>query len=289
MTKVSNGVKEFYNYIDRLLLNNSLSHAYLIEINDYDRDYADVLKFVKLILCKNNKLTADLNCDLCNICNLIDNNLYPDLYVIEPDGAFIKKEQIVKLEEEFSNYSLLDNKRIYIIKEADKMNDSSANTILKFLEEPNDGIVALLLTNNRYKIIDTIVSRCQILSLNSFNSIDNIDNYRFFINNLVNPNDLFINYDDIINNLFIKDEKISKNLMNDFFEKLSVIFLDYYNDNLKEKKYSDDLIEDISKLSKEDVFRYLYIIENEITKLSFNVNNKLWLDSLFSKFIGGYL
>ena len=106
MTKVSNGVKEFYNYIDRLLLNNSLSHAYLIEINDYDRDYADVLKFVKLILCKNNKLTADLNCDLCNICNLIDNNLYPDLYVIEPDGAFIKKEQIVKLEEEVIQSSL---------------------------------------------------------------------------------------------------------------------------------------------------------------------------------------
>ena len=52
-----------------------------------------------------------------------------------------------------------------IIKETEKLNASSANTILKFLEEPEDGIIAILLTDNRYHVLDTILSRCQILSL----------------------------------------------------------------------------------------------------------------------------
>ena len=38
----------------------------------------------------------------------------------------------------------------YIIKNAERLNPSSANTILKFLEEPEDNIIAILLTNNRY-------------------------------------------------------------------------------------------------------------------------------------------
>ena len=42
---------------------------------------------------------------------------------------------------------------------------SSANTILKFLEEPAPNIVAILLTKNIYQVLETIVSRCQIISL----------------------------------------------------------------------------------------------------------------------------
>ena len=43
------------------------------------------------------------------------------------------KKQMTSLQEEFNNKSLLDNKRIYIIKEADKFNDSSANEKEKIL------------------------------------------------------------------------------------------------------------------------------------------------------------
>ena len=190
----------FFDYIEKLFENNVLSHAYLIEVNNYEEDYKKVLTFIKMILCsKKNKSIKDLNCNECNICELIDNDNYPDLYVIEPDGNNIKKEQILKLENEFSNYSLLDNKRIYIIKEAEKMNIASSNTILKFLEEPNDDIVAILLTNSRYKIIDTIISRCQILSLKNDYDIENYEGFEIVLENLIEPDNLFINYNSISN------------------------------------------------------------------------------------------
>ena len=60
---------------------------------------------------------------------------------------------------------MLDNKLIYIIDPAEKLNPASANTILKFLEEPPEGIVAILITENKYNVLETIVSRCQCLSL----------------------------------------------------------------------------------------------------------------------------
>ena len=42
---------------------------------------------------------------------------------------------------------------------------SSSNSLLKFLEEPEEGIIAILITNNINQMLDTIISRCQILKL----------------------------------------------------------------------------------------------------------------------------
>ena len=146
-------VKEhFINYIDKLIINNKISHTYLIELDNYDLDYSYVISFVKMILTNltYNQLSSSKN----DIISLIDSNNYPDLVVIEPDGSSIKKSQLMNLQKEFSNKSLYTSKRVYIIKNAEKLNSSSANTILKFLEEPENDIIALLLTDNRYHIIE---------------------------------------------------------------------------------------------------------------------------------------
>ena len=68
----------------------------------------------------------------------------------------IQKEQVTNLKNEFKIKSAFNNKRIYIIKNAENLNKSSANTMLKFLEEPEDNIIALLITNNKTKVLETI-------------------------------------------------------------------------------------------------------------------------------------
>ena len=47
------------------------------------------------------------------------------------------------------------------------MRVEAANSILKFLEEPNDDIIAFLITNSFDNVMTTIVSRCQIIKLNN--------------------------------------------------------------------------------------------------------------------------
>ena len=126
--------EKFVGVIENIISFNKLSHAYIIEVNDYDSDYLLVEAFVKLILCKNNvKKVSDLNCDKCEICRLVDEGNYPDVLVVEPDGKEIKKGQLLDLQKEYNNKSMLDSNRVYIIKEADKLNLAAANSILKFL------------------------------------------------------------------------------------------------------------------------------------------------------------
>ena len=167
---------EFSDFVNSIVENNKISHAYLFELNNYDNDYQKVLKFVKTIICNKKKNFDDVEmCKLCNICNLIDNNNCPDFFVIEPDGKEIKKNQLLWLRDEYQNKSILGLKRVYLIKYAEKMNSFAANSMLKFLEEPNDEVVAILLTTNKYKIIDTIVSRCQYYKFGFDNSEEMVD------------------------------------------------------------------------------------------------------------------
>lgn len=271
---VTSAKKKYYEIINSIVNNNKISHAYMIEIDSYDDDFICILDFVKMILGNND----DIN-------NLIDIGNYPDLKIIEPDGSVIKKGQLIKLQEEFRNKSFLDNKMIYIIKEADKLNESSGNTILKFLEEPEDDIVAILVTTNRYKVIETILSRCQILSLqDSDNIVEVSDQIIDFISFLVKKNDLFVNYNTIFNDI-LPDKVVAKKLLSDV-EYILIKYLNYCADGGK-TKCNMDVVKLLCKLDNDKIIDFIAIIEEDIDKLNYNINYKLWLDCLFARLIGG--
>lgn len=269
----------FLSIVDKIVSSNRISHAYIIQLKNYDDDFVLVKSFVKAILCKEKRKVSEFSvCKLCNICNLIDNDNYPDLCVIEPDGKEIKKSQLVGLQKEFNNKSLLDNKRIYILKEADKLNESAANTILKFLEEPSDDIVAILVTTNRYKMLETILSRCQVLSIDSKGKeIIYNDEIIDLVHFICDGDALFINYSEIIEKI-LPDKMVA-------LERLKVveqIFVQYLID-----KENNSLSKYLNKLSDEKIVKYSLIIEEYLKKLQYNVNYKLWLDSLFASLLGG--
>lgn len=268
--------EKFVGVIENIISFNKLSHAYIIEVNDSDSDYLLVKAFVKFILCKNNvKKVSDLNCDKCEICRLVDDGNYPDILVIEPDGKEIKKGQLLDLQKEYNNKSMLDSNRVYIIKEADKLNLAAANSILKFLEEPEDNIVAILLTKNRYQIIDTILSRCQIIALKKKNSSNaDLDNALSFIRYMLKNGELFVNYKEILDNI-MPDKLVAKQIL----EQVKLIFIDYLEEN--------DVMIDLSNVDKNKIVTWVLILESEMKKLDYNVNYKLWLDSLYVKLIGG--
>ena len=269
--------KRYYDMINNIVSFIKVSHAYMIEIDDYEDDFNCVLDFVKLILCTNDKDNK--------ISELIDSGNYPDLKIIEPDGNVIRKKQLIKLQEDFRNKSFLDNKMIYVIKEADKLNDSSGNTILKFLEEPEADIIAILVTTNRYKVIETILSRCQVLSLqDNDGKVNASDNIIDLIKFMVKKDDLFINYQYIMDNI-LPDKAIAKDVLSE----VEMVFIDYLNylSNSDAFNCNDEIIKILSKIDVEKVTDFIAIIEDEVQKLEFNVNYKLWLDCLFARLIGG--
>lgn len=160
-----------YNIIKRTVLKKNISHAYLIETNGFYRGLNFAVALAKTLLCPKNNLKP-LDCEKCTQCQKIDNHNFTELEIIEPDGNSIKKEQLTKLQKDFSTKSLEASKKIYIINHADKLNDYSANSILKFLEEPEANIVAILVVNNCNNLLDTIISRCQKIKLNNIKNND---------------------------------------------------------------------------------------------------------------------
>ena len=151
-----------YNIMMNEINNNHISHAYLIDENNNLESFDIVMAFVKEILCS--KLDDN---DRQALCKRIDSGNYPEIKVIEPDGMLIKKKQILDLQQEFAMVAVEGNKRIYIIRDAEKMRSETANSMLKFLEEPDSDIIAILMTNNYNNLLSTIVSRCQVIRLNN--------------------------------------------------------------------------------------------------------------------------
>ncbi|MBE6157711.1 MAG: hypothetical protein E7160_02840 [Firmicutes bacterium] len=283
MDELKKKQKNFFDVISKIIQFNKLSHSYLIEVNSYDDDIKYIKEFIKMILLNISDLkNSSLSEDQLKICNLIDNDNYPDLKIIESDGQWIKKSQLIELKDEYQNKSLLDNKRIYVIKDADKLNASSANTILKFLEEPEENIIAILITNNRYKVLDTILSRCQILTLEKENSDLDVDNQILeLLKFIINGNDLFVHYKYITENLLLDKEAAREKILC-----LEKILINYLNCKLVSGEgFNNEVCLLLENVEISKITKIISIIENEISNLVYNVNYKIWLDSIFAKFV----
>jgi DNA polymerase-3 subunit delta' len=118
------------------------------------------LNFAKSMDCLEQKNDA---CDRCTHCLAISRNIFPDVQVLAPEGQFYRKNQMDDLIETASRRPLCSEKKVFILKDAQCLNDTAANAFLKTLEEPLPSNVFILLAGNMNLILPTIQSRCQIL------------------------------------------------------------------------------------------------------------------------------
>lgn len=273
---------------------NKISHAYLIETNNLEKCYLDLLEVIKQIFCQNE---YNKECNKCNICNLVNQNYLPSLVVISPDGMNIKKEQILELKKKFSTVPIYTKENIYVIKNAEKLNGASANTMLKFLEEPEQNILGFFITNNANNVISTIRSRCEVIKV--LYDIHELD-----INNITND----INKDkfDVAIEYLFKIE-VEKNLgimynrdvvLNKFSERediktvFKIIFI-IYEELLKkvmglDNKFDFEKINELSSLDKDKVLRRINLVTKFIDDIDSNVNVELLLDKFVIE-LGDYI
>ena len=272
----------FYEQAIVPLNSGKINHAYLIETNNNEDELVDTYlnEFYKqLLICGLNE-SNEVGISKEKLINLLENKSYPDLLEIKPENNVIKKEQLLEMMEKFSNKSVYGTYQIYIIHHAEMLNLSSANTILKFLEEPENNIIAVLLSTHRYKVLPTILSRCTVMTLKQekSNMIDVNDNQiliKLLNNLLIDTEPLIILFNDYYESLFQ-----TKELSLDTLKKISKI-LQYYiqtNDLSSLSIKSSDI-----NLNKFQLLEIVSIIDEFSVKLQYNVNIKLWLDSLLIK------
>jgi len=159
-------MKKAYYFFEQTIKKNRLSHLYLIS-GPKGSGKAQLVDDVAFLILSQHKK------DVSNLKSQIQERKVSNIMYIEPDGLSIKKEQILLLQAEFSKTALVSGPRIYIIKSVEKISQAAANSLLKFMEEPQSQFVfGFLLTENLDDVLPTIQSRSQILHLKSIDEKD---------------------------------------------------------------------------------------------------------------------
>lgn len=143
-----------------------LSHAYIVSgpagpAGDRAKRLAAAL------LCSSD---AHRPCGVCRDCVKLSRGSHPDLITVrrQTDSAGKPRREIYveQVREIVDGVHILPNearKKVYVIKEADAMNPSAQNALLKLLEEPPEFVALILLCGNIDALLETVRSRCAVV------------------------------------------------------------------------------------------------------------------------------
>lgn len=109
---------------------------------------------------------GDTPCGECKHCRLRAAGAHPDIQVCTPaDSKVIKVDQVRALNDFLVQSPQVAFRKVAIVDTADQLNINAANALLKTLEEPAPDVNLLLLQHAGQRILPTLRSRCQVLSL----------------------------------------------------------------------------------------------------------------------------
>ena len=231
---------------------DSLSHAYLLVCDDgeYMREYLKV--FASLIQCD-----EDEPCFECRTCRLIKDEKYADCSIFPKEGTKILTEHADELVSE-SYIKPLENKtRVFILSNAENMNASSQNKILKTLEEPPQNVCILIGAVGDYNLLSTVKSRVKRIDISGFSE------------KVLNG---------VLSKYFPDGEKLKKAIASGN-GKLSKIVKLYNNDTdesrmaefcmkvLTEMKTSKDVLPFAVKIDKDNLSEFIRQMKEEVMKI----------------------
>lgn len=160
----------------------SLHHALLMHGRAGIGKYDFALQLSKALLCSSPNEMGQA-CNTCASCHWFDDDSHPDFRLLTPEqeaeadeeAALTKKTKkktqisVAQIRELNAFLSLSSHQteglRIVLIHPAESLNQSSANALLKMLEEPAAGVVFILVAHQLQRLLPTVRSRCQKITM----------------------------------------------------------------------------------------------------------------------------
>ena len=173
--------EEVNTYLQSIIKNKSFANGYIFYGAEGVGKKQTALQFIKEVFKQFSRNE--------NIEERINNNNHPDFLIIEPTSLLeakrskstdfektiksgseiIKISQVRNIKTFLGQKSIDSEKKIVLIIDAHLLNEAASNCLLKTLEEPSNGIF-ILLTTKLNLLLDTIISRCQIVRFPAFSS-----------------------------------------------------------------------------------------------------------------------
>lgn len=149
--------------IERTMASGEVPHAWLLLGPSGSGKRSTALAMSAALNCT---VEPGVGCGTCSSCARIMRARYPDVHHIVPEGPLIPvdviRESVIP---EASRSPFEGRRKVFVIEEADRMNDSAQNAILKTLEEPQPDTVFVLLSGSEEELLETIRSRCRVARL----------------------------------------------------------------------------------------------------------------------------
>ena len=162
---------------------DKVSHAYIFAGLEGVGKFKTAREYGKLLLCKEPVVEATDrtefadSCGPCESCRLFEAGSHPDFNFVykelleftrEGKGKKNPVDLPIDVIREFINEKIsvkptLSKRKVFVVSEAERMNDSSQNALLKSLEEPPEYCCIILLCTRMERLLPTTKSRCQII------------------------------------------------------------------------------------------------------------------------------
>lgn len=157
------GQKSIKEHLIGAVNDGKVSHAYILSGEDGSGKMMLAERFAAALQCEG---SGDKPCGGCISCMQAESRNHPDIIYVSHEKKNIVVDDIrnqVVNDVSIKPYS--GRYKVYIIDDAEKMNEAAQNALLKTLEEPPEYTVILLLTTNTGAFLQTILSRCVVLEL----------------------------------------------------------------------------------------------------------------------------
>lgn len=306
----------------KALAQKRIGHAYLFSGIAAVGKKTLALEFAKALNCEKEDTLHD-SCGECSSCRKIQRDSHPDIFSVKADGQFIRIDSIREIQEQMKCKPLEAKQRIFIIDEADKMNDQAANALLKILEEPSLSNILILITSRPYSMPPTIISRCQHVRFNPlrFDTVAkflvdrmDMDNQKALLLASLSGGSvgraMELNNDDIVTYRaellellsitrredpfslinfasFLgqgkKEIKEGLNVLNTFFRDVLIYKETGKDDMLINRDNASFISNHASRLSGEQIIRNIVLVERTGNTLELNVNKSLTLETMAFK------
>lgn len=141
-----------------------LSHAYIVSSASEEAGLDRAYELAAKMLCSG---AGKKPCGVCRDCRKVKARVHPDLTLVSrlTDDKGTKKKEILvdQIRDMGADAYVLPNEaaeKVYIIAQADSMNERAQNAALKLFEEPPKGVHFILCVSNAERLLPTVRSRC---------------------------------------------------------------------------------------------------------------------------------
>lgn len=148
---------------------SAIGHAYILSSPSRDDALHRAREIASAAVCL---AGHDVPCGVCRGCRKAASGIHPDILSIcrqtDKSGNLRRELTVQQVREISVDAQVLPNessRKVYIIEEAELMNLNAQNAALKLLEEPPATVIFLLCVSNPDLLLETVRSRCQLISL----------------------------------------------------------------------------------------------------------------------------